>query len=67
MCNYHKKNMRLARFIIKRKECCCNLSAGVALNVEFTTNGMFAKNNTHVYAARTSNNRVIVAWNLHRY
>ena len=25
---------------------CCNLSAGVALNGRFTTNGMCAKNNT---------------------
>jgi len=28
------------------KEHCCNLSVGVALNVWFTTNGMYAKNNT---------------------
>ena len=36
-----------------------NLSAGVALNVQFTTNGMCAKYNTHIYVARTSNDRVI--------
>ena len=41
-------------------ECCCNLSVGVTLNVRFTTNGMCAKNNTHIYVARTSNNRVIM-------
>jgi len=39
---------------------CCNLSVDVTLNVRFTTNGMCAKNNTHilVYALQTSNNRV---------
>ena len=41
----------------------CNLSVGVALNVRFTTNGMCVKNNTQIYVARTSNNRVIAAWN----
>jgi len=35
---------------------CCNLSADVALNVRFTTNEMCAKNNTHIYVVRTSNN-----------
>ena len=30
-----------------------------SLNVRFTTNGMCAKNITHIYGARTSNNRVI--------
>ena len=40
---------------------CCNLSAGVAFNVRFTTNGMCAKNNTHIFMAQTSNNRVIMA------
>ena len=44
---------------------CSNLSAGVALNARFTTNGMCAKNNTHIYVARTSNNRVIVACDLY--
>ena len=43
---------------------CCNQSVGVALNVWFTTNGMFAKNNTHIHVARTSNNRVITACDL---
>jgi len=38
---------------------CCNLSGGVALIVWFTTNGMCVKNNTIMYVARTSNNRVI--------
>jgi len=42
----------------------CNLSIGVATNVRFTTNGMCAKNNTHIYEARTSNNRVIAARDL---
>ena len=41
-----------------RHACCCNLSVRVALNVQFTTNGMCAKNNTHLHVARTSNNIV---------
>jgi len=40
---------------------CCNLSVGVALNVWFTTNGMCAKNNIHIYVARTSD---CGAWSL---
>jgi len=44
---------------------CCNLSGGVALNVRFTTNGMCAKNNTHIYVARTSNNRVSTTCDLY--
>ena len=46
-------------------ENCCNLSAGVALNVQFTTNGMCVKNNTPIYVARTSNNRVISSGDLY--
>jgi len=42
-----------------------NLSVGVALNVRFTTNGMCTKNNTHIYVARTSNNRVISSGDLY--
>ena len=42
---------------------CCNLSGGVALIVWFTTNGLCVKNNTMMYAARASNNRVIpIEW-----
>ena len=55
----HTKNVRLVRFVVKRRGCCCNLSIGVALNKRFTTNGMCAKNNTRIYVARTSNNTVI--------
>jgi len=44
---------------------CCNLSAGVALNARFTTNGMCAKNNTRIYVARKSNNTVIVVRDLY--
>jgi len=43
----------------------CNLSFGVALNVRFTTNGMCANNNTHIYGARTSNNRVVATRGLY--
>ena len=38
---------------------CYNISVGIALNVQFTANKMCAKNNTHIYVARTSNNRVL--------
>jgi len=44
--NLHKKNVRSVRFVVKSKGCCCNLSAGVALNARRTTNEMCAKNNT---------------------
>jgi len=44
---------------------CCNLSGGVALNVWFTTNGMYVKNNTIINVARASNNkRDCDAWTL---
>ena len=43
---------------------CCKLSVRVALNVRFTTNGICAKNHTHIYVARTSNNRMIMACDL---
>ena len=32
--------------LFKRRWCCCNLSAGVALNAWFSTNRMYVKNNT---------------------
>ena len=40
------------RFVVKRRGCCCNLSVGVALNVQFTTNEKCALNNTHTYMWR---------------
>ena len=43
--NLHK-NVRSMRFVVKGRRGCCNLSAGVALNARFTTNGMCAQNNT---------------------
>ena len=55
----HTKNVRSMLFVVKRRGCCCNLSGGVALIVWFTTNGMCVKNNTTMYVARASNNRVI--------
>ena len=55
----HKNNMRSLRFIVKRRDCCWNLSVDVALNVRLTTNGMCVKNNTHIYVTWTSNKRVI--------
>jgi len=53
-CSIHKENVRSVWLVVKRR-CCCNLSVGIVLNVWFTTNGMCAKNNTHMYVARTSN------------
>jgi len=44
---------------------CCNLSVGVVLNLRFTTNGMCVKSNTHIYVARTSNNRMIMVCDLY--
>jgi len=49
----------------KRRGCCCNLSVDVVLKVRFTTNGMCAKSNTHIYVARTSNYRVISSCDLY--
>ena len=44
---------------------CCNLSVVFALNAWFTMNGMCAKNNTNIYVAQTSNNRVISSGDLY--
>ena len=41
---------------------CCNLSVSVVLNVRFTMNGMRVKNNTHIYVAQTSSNRMNTSW-----
>jgi len=38
---------------------------GISLNVRFTTNKMWDKDTTHIYAARTSNNRVGTACDLY--
>ena len=48
----------LCAMCFRYRDCCCNLLGlvGVALNVRFTTNGMCAKNNIHIYVAWTSNN-----------
>jgi len=43
--------------IILDAEHCCNLSAGVALIVWFTTNGMCVKNNTIIYVPRATNSK----------
>jgi len=47
-CNFHKKNVRGARFTAKRRGRCCNLSVDVALKVRFTTSGMCKKSNTQI-------------------
>jgi len=49
---FAKKNVWSVWFVVKGRACCCNLSADVALNMWFTTNGMCAKNNTHMYMWR---------------
>ena len=50
---------------LHRQLLCCKFSVGTALNVQFTPNGMCAKNNTRVYAVRTSNNRMISSGDLY--
>jgi len=50
-------NMQSVWFVVKRRECCCNLSGGVALIVWFTTNGMCVKNTTIIYVAQASNSK----------
>jgi len=44
---------------------CCNHSVSVVLNVRFVTNGMYVKNNTHIYESQTSRNRMSTAWDLY--
>jgi len=61
----HTKNVWSVWFVVKRRGCCCNLSGGVVLIVRFTTNRMCMKNNTIMYVARTSNNRVISSGDLY--
>ena len=46
---------------------CCNLSIGVVSNLQFTTNRMCMKNNTHIYVAQTRNNREIAVHDLYCY
>ena len=45
---------------------CCNLSASVVLSVHFTRNGMCVKNNTHIYMAETSRNRMSTTGDFYR-
>ena len=44
--------------------CVVVATSPLALNARFTTNGMCAKNNTHIYVARTSNNSDQGMWSL---
>ena len=61
----HTKNVQSVRFVVKRRECCCNLSGGVALIVWFTTNRMCVNNNTIIYGRQASNSkRDCDAWSL---
>jgi len=39
---------KMAKFLLPVKNC-CNLSVGVALNLRFTTNEMYAKNSTRIW------------------
>ena len=51
----------LAQFCCK----CCNYSVSVVLNVRFATNGMYVKNNTHIYVSQTIRNRISTTWDLY--
>jgi len=60
-CSLHTKNVQSVWFIVKKRGCCCNLSAGVALS----ECAVYHERNVHeeqhqMYVARTSNNRVIM-------
>jgi len=59
-CSLHKKNVRSVQFIVNRRGCCCNLSVSVALNVQFTMNGMWTKN-TH----NMRHEQAIIEWSWH--
>ena len=56
------KSEKSAQWCLKKSDCgqfiCCNLSVGVVLNVRLTTNGMYVRNNTHIYVAQRSINRI---------
>jgi len=52
--NLHKKNLQFMWFVVNTRAYCFNLSVDVALNVQFITNRMCAKNNTHIYVSQTS-------------
>jgi len=52
-CNTSMTQATKNKFLKIDKRCyCCNLLVGVALNVQFTTNWMWPKNNTHIYTWR---------------
>jgi len=57
----HKKNVLSMRFVVKRRGCCYNHSAGIALNARFTMNGMCVKSNT-TYMWRE---QAIIDWSWH--
>jgi len=61
----HTENVRSVRFIVKRRGCCCNHSAGVALKCAVRHEWNLHKEKHYICMARTSNNRVIVVCDLY--
>jgi len=53
--------------LVERTFFCCNHSAGVALKCAVHHERYVREEQHQIYVARTSNNRVIAAWNLCRY
>jgi len=62
--SFHTKNVRLVRFVVKRRGCYCNHSVGVVLKCAVHHERNVCKEQHHIYVARTSNNRVIAACEL---
>jgi len=60
-----QKELVIGAVQCKRRRCCCYVSVGVVLKVQFTTNGMCVKIQTHRCMAWTSNIRVIMACGLY--
>jgi len=59
------KERAIARFVVKRRGCCCNRSASVALECVVHHERNVCKEKHPIYVVRTSNNRVIVVCDLY--
>jgi len=44
---------------------CCNHTVSAMSNVRFAMNGMYVKNNSHIYVSQTSRNRMSMTWDLY--
>jgi len=61
----HTKNVRSVQFVVKRRGCCCNHSAGIGLECAVQHKGNVHEEKHYIFVARTSNNRVISSGDLY--